>query len=216
MEQVYSEHENVVSPDKEQIPPTTVPSQSDTADMSSPGGPQPNPTHSTEAGSLIDIGHDIAALRQEMSHLRQDFDTKVKYDESKERLITSLHSELQLHRQGGLHFRILKPLFVDLITLHDELGKFMATLSDSDGLIAHHLALFQESIEEILQRNGVEIFQVEESTFLASKQRSLRIIATTDPALDKHVARRVHKGFEYEGKLLRPEIVELYKYTAMH
>jgi molecular chaperone GrpE len=73
--------------------------------------------------------------------------------------------------------------------------------------------LFQESVEEILRRNGVEIFSVEQELFLPSKQRSLCVVATPDPAQDKQIAKRVRKGFEYEGKLLRPEIVETYKYS---
>ena len=55
-------------------------------------------------------------LLTEMSELRQDFDVKVKYDESKERLITNLHKELQFHRDD-FHFRVLKPMFIDLISL---------------------------------------------------------------------------------------------------
>lgn len=159
----------------------------------------------------------LQTLMEEMQHLRQDFDTKVKYDESKERLIDTLHRELQTYREG-LHFKILRPLFIDLITMYDDLGKVADDLqSKIDTLpspqVLHNFLSFQETVEEILQRNGVEPFSVEETVFVASKQRALKPIETADPTLDKQIARRVRKGFAYDSRILRPEIVEIYKYV---
>ncbi len=50
----------------------------------------------------------ILPLLVELRELRQDFDTKIKYDESKERQVDSLHRELQSYREG-LHFKIYAP-----------------------------------------------------------------------------------------------------------
>ena len=158
----------------------------------------------------------MQSLLQDMHILKQDFDTKVKYDESKERLIDSLHRELQGYREG-LHFRILRPVFVDLMTLHDDFDKLIENIpSDADGTphrVTQNLKMFLETIEEILSRNGAEAFTTDEDIFSPSKQRNLRVIPTSDPEQDKHIARRVRKGFVYEGKLLRPEVVEIYKYV---
>lgn len=155
------------------------------------------------------------SLLIEMRALRQDFETKVKYDESKERLIESLHRELQVYREG-LHFRVLRPVFNDLITLHDDIGKLIAAqTTGAEGPIAatRDLAFFQETIEDILQRYGVETFMLSDEVFQSQKQKSSKVVATADQTLDKHVARRVRKGFLYEEKVLRPEIVEIFKYT---
>ncbi len=158
-------------------------------------------------------------LLAEMQHLREDFDTKVKYDESKERLIDSLHRELQAYREG-LHFKILRPLFIDLIAMYDDLGKLIDAMLSKTPATTSSQALqsmesFQETIEEILRRNGANAFTVEENTFVASKQRILRVVDTADPAQDKQVVRRVRKGFEYEGRILRPEVVEMHKYNPV-
>ena len=152
-----------------------------------------------------------------MHSLRQDFDTKVKYDESKEHLIDTLHRELQAYREG-LHFKILRPLFIDLIAMYDDLGKLIddmqAKNADSPlSQVVQNFALLQETIEEILRRNGVEAFCVEESTFVASRQRILKVLPTSEPTQDKQIARRARKGFSYESKVLRPEIVDIYKYA---
>nr|BBH86992.1 hypothetical protein KTC_17430 [Thermosporothrix sp. COM3] len=162
--------------------------------------------------------HVLAQLRDlqtEMQGLRRDFDTKLKYDASKGQLIDSLHSELQDYR-AGLHFKILRPLLLDLIAMYDDLSRLLESPNVQQ---EHESALplfhsFLESTEEILHRNGVESFQLDEPTFVASKQRVVKVIPTADPSLDKHIARRVRKGFLYEEKVLRPEMVDTYKFDA--
>ncbi len=172
------------------------------------GGGQSALAPSNEEGS-----ESIQLLMYEMQRLREDFDTKVKYDVSKERMIDSLHRELQSYREG-MHFKILRPLFMDLISIHDDLGGLLEHILKENGVsrqMLRSLESFQESIEETLQRNGVEVFSTEGEVFVAGKQRALKVVDTDDPALDKQVARRLRKGFEYDGKVLRPEIVEVYR-----
>lgn len=158
----------------------------------------------------------IALLLNEMQHLRQDFDAKVKYDMSKERLIENLHRELQTYREG-LHFRVLRPVFTDLITMYDDIGKVINTVpTGSDAIfeqLRQTLTMFQEMVEDILRRNGAEPFTVEGTAFQPSRQRILKVVPTTDFALDKQIARRVRKGFSYEEIVLRAEVVETYKYS---
>lgn len=192
--------------------------QGATTDNHQPGlTEQTSPTSSqdTEA-TASEVSLAMQALLVEIAGLREDFETKVKYDESKERLIESLHRELQIYREG-LHFRVLRPVFIDLITLYDDMGKLIDSMpKDSVSIIdqaLQNITIFQETVEEILHRNGVDMFTCQGDVFLSSRQRSLRAIPTSDAAQDKYIARRVRKGFEYEGKLLRPEIVETYKYT---
>ena len=168
--------------------------------------------NSTFDSAIIDS---MQLLITEMQRLKEDFETKVKYDESKDRLIDSLHRELQVYREG-LHFKILRPVFIDLIAMHDDLGKLIESMMTEEASkmldrTIKNLQSFQESIEEILRRNGVEAFSVEDNTFISSKQRALQAIGTSDAVLNKQIARRVRKGFEYEGKVLRPELVVTYR-----
>ena len=160
----------------------------------------------------------LQPLLEEIAGLRRDFEGKIKYDTSKERVIDSLHRELQLHQQG-LHFRVLQPVFMDLIALYDDIGKLIDGMEKEPlaGLdqVIRHLRIFQETTEEILRRHGVETFTIEENLFFPLKQRSIKITPTIDPALDKHIARRVRCGFLYEEKLLRHELVEIYKYKSI-
>ena len=174
-------------------------------------------TSTTNTPTNSEIIQRLDTLLAEMHSLRQDFDTKVKYDESKERLIDTLHLELQAYREG-LHFKILRPLFLDLIAMYDDLGRIVddtqAKHSDvSSNQVIQNFVSCQETIEEMLRRNGVDAFCVEEGMFVPSRQRVLKVLITSDPTQDKQIARRVRKGFSYENRVLRPEIVDIYKYA---
>jgi molecular chaperone GrpE len=206
-----------------QVVTNNVDQQNREALSSSVNSPSKSADPATSATANIlaieEVTRSLQLLMAEMQRLREDFDTKVKYDESKERLIDSLHRELQVYREG-LHFKILKPVFIDLIAMYDDLGKLIDAMlakdpSSASSQMVQNLGSFQETIEETLRRNGVDAFTLEESTFLASKQRILKVLDTSDPAQDKQIGRRVRKGFEYEGRVLRPEIVEIYKYNPV-
>ncbi len=191
-----------------------------------PGGDLPVEDSPVEGAPIEDLPAETASSTESEPKLENrfeqvDFDSKVKYDESKEQVIERLHRELQFYREG-LDFRLLQPIFMDLIMLHDDMDKLLVKMNDSSMAasnqmtqMAQYLKVFQESVEEILQRNGVKSFTTEEEVFLPGRQRSLRVIPTADPILDKHIVRRVRKGFEYEDKLLRHELVEVYKHTPI-
>ena len=173
----------------------------------------PNGTNTPTSPPVVDQTTQL--LLKEMQNLRQDFDAKVKYDQSKERLIESLHRELQTYKEG-LHFRVLRPVFTDLITLYDDVSKIIESISASGydaGAAIQNMMIFQETVEDILRRNGAESFTVEGPVFQPNRQRVLRVIPTFEPAQDRQIARRVRKGFVYEDIVLRSEMVEVYKYT---
>lgn len=171
-----------------------------------------------DAGSPDEwLAQEMRSLQTEVQQLRHDFETKLMYDESKERQISNLHQELQSYR-AGLHFRILQPVLVDLISMFDDLHKLIGSLAQEESApgperMASNLRSFQDTILEMLQRQGVESYEVEEETFVAGRQRVVKAVETADLELDKKVIRRLRRGFEYEGKMLRPEWVEAYKYV---
>lgn len=160
----------------------------------------------------------LQSLLAEMMGLRRDFEAKVKYDGSKERVIESLHRELQMHQQG-LHFRVLQPVFLDLIALYDEMSQLIEGLQTEmfpvSERVVQDLRMYLETIEEALRRHGVEFFRAEEDVFQPQKQRSVKVIPTSDPAWDRRIARRVRWGFFYGEKLLRHEMVDIYKYKPV-
>lgn len=150
-------------------------------------------------------------ILEELRRLGEDFSMKMKYDQAKERLIDALDEEVRRHRVG-LHFTLLRPVFLDLISLHDELGK-CAESPAADESTARTLRSFASTVEEVLARNGAAAFTNEGVAFDGKRQRAVRTAATVVLADAGHVAEHVRAGFEYEGRLLRPELVVTYRYV---
>lgn len=171
--------------------------------------------------SSVDLAQILAkleALVAAIADLQQGFDAKIKYDAVKERMVDSLHKELQTWRDD-LHFKLLRPIFSDLIGMHDDIGSLLrhddaeAPAGDSASL-RRNLASFQGTLEEILERNGVTCFTEESEVFIPQRQRATKTIETTDPGKDTKIAQRLRKGFVYGGRVLRPELVYIFKVKA--
>ncbi len=69
---------------------------------------------------------------------------------------------------------------------------------------------FQQGIEDILYRQGVEPFALEGDAFDPRRQRALSTVPTDDPDRNKRVAARLRKGFQAGDKVIRPEMVTVY------
>src|ERR1700722_10950759 len=65
----------------------------------------------------------------ELRELRERFDSKIRYDEVKERQIDALHEELQGYRQG-LYQQIMQPVLLDLISIYDEMAGQITRVAD--------------------------------------------------------------------------------------
>lgn len=150
----------------------------------------------------------VEAIAQAVSQLRMDFDTKIKYDESKDRTINALHQELQDYR-ADIVIKHQRPLVNDLISLYDDLGRMAA----EDGSTSAYLADIQADIETMLARNGIESYELSDDIFEGTLQRVQQVIPTDQPDLDRRVAAHVRRGFRYGDRVIRPELVNIYRYT---
>jgi len=162
----------------------------------------------SEDTSLIAM---LQFVQEQIAALYQSFESKIHYDEVKNRQITVLHQEVQSQREG-LHWRILRPIFLDLIMLYDDLETECVRFTNTSE-IGKVLLDFRATVEEILFRHGVEKYSSDTSAFNKESHRSIRTVTTTDPALDLLIAHRIRNGFKYEGHILRPEWVETYRFV---
>jgi len=156
----------------------------------------------------------LVGLEKKIDLLQSSFEEKLKFDLSKENQINNLHSELQAYK-NGLMFKILKPLVLDLITIHDNIGKIATehrkTASEIDVKLYES---FQTDIEDTLYRYGFEAFSTGEDVieFDSKRQRVAKTIPSSDALMDRKIAERLRKGFTYEGLVIRPEIISAYTY----
>lgn len=147
------------------------------------------------------------ALLTKLDSLQQSFDTKIKYDLDKERIIDRLHHELQA-KHDDFYRRMLRPVLLDLIAMHDDLGRLLESRWDTD------LASFRASVEDLLGRYGATAFSLEGDAVVRERQRVVATVATHDPEQEGRIAARRRQGFTYEEQILRPELVTAYRYIA--
>jgi molecular chaperone GrpE len=165
-----------------------------------------------EEESSVALGPDgdpLPELLLTLTDLKEALDSKIRYDEVKERQISALHKELESHRQG-LYQQILRPVLMDLIAIYDEADNRRA----GDGSAVGDGSSLLEMIEVVLDRYGVTKYVCEGQGLDRSRQKVISVERTDEPALNRSLARRLRPGFEAGGKVLRPEWVVAYRYDA--
>ena len=153
-------------------------------------------------------------LNRKLDALTTVFEREIRAESTREKVVDRLHAELQEYKQGLL-LGILRPVFIDLIQLHDDMGKMVAAQPEPEGEVARLLDLirgFQQGIEDILYRQGVEPFAQIDDAFDPRRQRALSTVPTDDPSRNKRVAARLRKGFQAGDKVIRPEMVTVYSF----
>ena len=124
---------------------------------------------------MSELGDDLG---RRLDSLRAIFERELRAEATRERVIDRLHAELQEYKQDLL-LKVQRPIFVDLIQLHDDMGKMIEARSASDAgelqaaAVRGILESIQTAIEDILYRQGVEPFALEGNEFdAASSGRS--------------------------------------------
>jgi molecular chaperone GrpE len=181
--------------------------------------PQGQDRHTAfETPALLDAIQGLSVqLGRRLDVLQTTFERELRAEATRERVVDRLHAELQDYKQDFL-LKVQRPIFIDLIQLHDDIGKMIdARLpsgadpersADARGI----LEPIQTAIEDILYRQGVEPFALEGTEFDPRKQRAVSTQRTDDPALNKTVASRLRKGFCSGDRLIRPEIVTVFTF----
>ncbi len=67
-------------------------------------------------------------------------------------------------------------------------------------------------MEDIFYRQGVNSYICDTHMFDATRQKILKTIETSDKSKDKTIAESLRSGYEWEGKIIRPEMVAVYIY----
>jgi molecular chaperone GrpE len=168
------------------------------------------------SGALSILGD---RLSQRLDAIQTVLEREARAEVARERVVDRLHAELQEYKQDLL-LKVQRPIFIDLIQLHDDIGKMVEVRttgdSDSDRAVAVRgiLESIQVAIEDILYRQGVEPFTGEGDAFDPRRQRAVATVPTDDPARNKTIASRLRKGFQAGEKLIRPELVSVYTFRA--
>ncbi|MEW4567201.1 nucleotide exchange factor GrpE [Tautonia sp. JC769] len=149
----------------------------------------------------------IAHLGGRLEKLQAVVDRESRAESSREKVVDRLHAELQDYK-NDLLLKITRPIFIDLIQLHDDLGKMAEALAEAAAIQV--LRDVQQGLEDVLYRQGVEPFRTDEQTFDPRRQRAVSTVATDDPGRAKRIAARLRPGFVLDEKVIRPELVSVF------
>ncbi len=169
----------------------------------------PEPATPVSHESLAAFSESISS---KLESLKSQFDREVRAEAAREKILDRLHAELQEYK-NGLLLGIMRPVFVDLIQLHDDIGKMIDATTPSDGEVSRLIKVmrgFQQGVIDILYRQGVEPYQVEGDVFDPRRQRAIATLTIEDAELNKRVAARHRPGFLADHKVIRPEVVTVY------
>lgn len=178
---------------------------------------EPGDTHVDPIENFQEVLVALADLKLQAVALSNDFTSKLKYDKHKDAIIDNLHEDLQEYK-NDLLLKLLQPLILDVAKCMDDISKQVRFYrdKDADALVAskilRDLEGFGGDLEDLLYRQGVDSFESLENTFDPKRQKMIKKIDTTDSSLHKTVAARVRKGFQWEGRVIRPERVDVYVY----
>jgi molecular chaperone GrpE (heat shock protein) len=162
----------------------------------------------------------LITINEQIQELTRQFESKLKYDEHKNKIIDDLHHAMQEYRQGFLQ-KYLQRVFIDVIKIIDDMRKFVShhNTSASDVPVEKILKFITNTasdIEDIFAWEGITPYTCQGEYLDISRQRVVDKIETDDPARDKTIARRLRPGYEYEGRILRPELVNIYVFPNNH
>lgn len=183
------------------------------SDPNSQISPDLLPNQDVTPQAVSSIAEQIAQILQD---LRADFQAKIQYDTSKDRMIDSLHRELQQYRED-FALKMLEPLLNDLVQLYDDIDRVTARKTGNENAdqaredLRNHIL---SDLEAILQRYGYDMYQTVETTFDRKLHRVTRIIPTTDASLDLTIVERVRRGLRHGERIIRPESIVVYQYKA--
>ena len=130
-------------------------------------------------------------LSRRLDAIQAILEREARAEATRERVIDRLHAELQEYKQDLL-LKVQRPIFVDLIQLHDDIGKMIEARSAADAepdratAVRGILESIQVAIEDILYRQGVEPFTAEGDAVRPRRQRAVATVATDDPAQQDH------------------------------
>ena len=221
MSDVHEDSPEDFEPRLEPAPPEE--STADWPELEEPVSPPPEgasngPALADEWGRAIEALGD--RLSQRLDMIQTVLEREARAEATRERVVDRLHAELQEYKQDLL-LKVQRPIFIDLIQLHDDIGKMIEARTTGDGNIDRNVAVrgllesIQVAIEDILYRQGVEPFAAAADAFDPRRQRAVATVATDDPTRNKAIAARLRKGFQAGEKLIRPELVSVYTFRPL-
>lgn len=157
-------------------------------------------------------------LLKQVSELKDLFNQKIANDEYKNQLFNKMHAELVKYQQGSVN-KMVDDMAMDVILLSDNTKQTINKYKDSEPSEENYTKLLNQfqgvsdELEDILFRQSIEPYSIDDDEFDPKKQRVIGKVATDKKELNNKVASKGVVGYEKDnGQVLRRENVNIYKY----
>jgi len=159
----------------------------------------------------------FSKIEEQLELLHEEFQSKLKYDAHKDKMIDKLHKELQEYK-GDILKRYFNSMILDLIQTSDSIRKLAEHYNSLDP--SEHdpkkligiLESIPSDMDDFFYRQGVNTYTCDGEKFDATRQKILKTYETSNKSKDKTVAESLRPGYEWEDKVIRPEMVAVYVY----
>ncbi len=161
----------------------------------------------------------LSGIEDQLNRLHEEFQSKLKYDAHKDKMIDKLHKELQEYK-GDILKKYLKSMTMDLIQTTDNIRKLAGYYNSKDpsendpAKLLELLKAIPSDLDDLFFRQGINTYTCEGDEFEASRQKVLKTCETSDPFRDKKIAESLRPGYEWDDQVIRPEMVAVYVYKA--
>lgn len=164
--------------------------------------------------SLNAISDKLDGLSKLLSKLVEEEIRRAEYEE---KIVDKMRHELQKYREDVYYSQLIRPLLLDMIEIRDSISRVAAAHQarpEGERDIPNKtFALYAAEIQDILEKNKVEIFKSEIGTdFAPVKQRALKKTAAGDESWHGKVAESLSDGYSHNGKVISAEKVAVYYY----
>lgn len=149
-----------------------------------------------------------------LDDLTKLFERKISVSASQDKIIASMHKELEEYK-NDLYFNMIKPILDDIINTRDSILRISRTNIDK-GLTEipiKTLSDYSFDLEEILMKNGVEVFaRSEGDEFSPQEGQLIEKVYTNDESLNHKIAKVLSDGYKYNDRILSRQRVNVYFY----
>lgn len=163
-------------------------------------------------GTLGQLSEALTAQTARLEALESKFDKKIAEDAHKAMLFDKMYDELATYKKD-MYAKLMSPFVNEAISLLDDYERMVERIETIEPeKIVRYMRGIPGDIEDMLENNGVERFEDETGRFNPKTQRVLKTLPTTDRDADNTIAERVRRGYRWNGIMLKPEMVKIYKY----
>lgn len=150
--------------------------------------------------------------------LTNNFEKKIAHDVVKDKALDKLYEQMDGYKQNFIQ-NALKPFVKDLILFYDRINNNIKYLSDdqAEEKFISTITMFRDELLEIFNRNNIEPMEKSEagSRFNPEKCKVISKIETDREGDNLTIKDVLQEGFVQDGKVLRPELVAIYKYKKV-